>query len=125
MGIKIITNNSKVRDMFSENYNLEYLDTDYIGVLKKIRDMVHLGFKLYTHPLSGSIKPNETPYKSVIVSDTCKGLDFESLEIIESSIRVAEKFLKDRATPNWLDKAKEDFKEIDYSIIDDALKIRG
>ena len=95
MGIKIITNNSKVRDMFSENYNLEYLDTDYIGVLKKIRDMVHLGFKLYTHPLSGSIKPNETPYKSVIVSDTCKGLDFESLEIIESSIRVAEKFLKD------------------------------
>jgi hypothetical protein len=55
--------------------------------------MIHKGAKLITHPLMGSIKPNETPFRSIIVSEgEGTSLDIESLVIIESSIASAEKF---------------------------------
>lgn len=124
MGIRIITNNSKVNDKYADKYEVEYLETNYLGVLLKVRDLVHLGFEMYTHPLSGSIKPNETPYKSIIISNQSKSLDYDSLKIIETSIETTKKFLRDLRTPNWTERVKEDFKEIDCSIIDNALNIR-
>lgn len=33
----------------------------------KVRDRIHEGHLLLSHPLSGSVKPNETPYKSVMI----------------------------------------------------------
>lgn len=123
MGIRIITNNPEVYSKYSDVYKVELLDTDYLGVLFKVRDMIHLGFEMYTHPLSGSIKPNETPYKSIIISDNSKGLNFESLQTIESSIQTAEKFLKDRATPDWFEQSLNDFRLVDLSLIDNAVQI--
>ncbi len=125
MGIRIITNNPEVHSKYSEKYNVDLLSTDYLGVLLKIRDMVHVGFKVYTHPLSGSIKPNETPYKSVLISDSAEELDMDSLQIIESSIQTTEKFLKDRPTPNWDEVQKKDFQTVDLSLIDNAIQISG
>ncbi len=124
MGIKIITNNLKVKNKYSDQYEVEYIDTDYMGILYKARGMIHLGHEMYTHPLSSSIKPNETPYKSIIMSDKAEGLKFESLQAIESGIHTAEKFQRDFKTPDWTERVKEDFREIDCSIIANALNIR-
>ena len=66
----VITNNPMVRDALSnkEICQVQYAPVSYRQVLCMARDAIHQGHKLLTHPLSGSVKPGETPYKSVAVS---------------------------------------------------------
>ncbi|KPU27073.1 GrdX protein [Caloranaerobacter sp. TR13] len=121
MGKILITNNPLVKDQLSEYIDIEYYETDYLNILRKVRDKVHLGHKLLSHPLSGSIKPNETPYKSIIISSDRGYLDYDSLIIIEGSIQTAEKFIRDFKTPNWPEKILIDFQTIDLSLIKDVV----
>jgi hypothetical protein len=71
--------------------------------------------------LSGSIKPNETPYKSIIISKNKQNLDEKGLIIIEESILTARKFLENKATPNWTDRVLNDFMIIDLSLIENVI----
>ena len=64
----LVTNNPLVEAQYSSRFRVVFLDTNLAGVLTHVRDCVHKGHKLLTHPLSGSVKPNETPYKSVLLS---------------------------------------------------------
>ena len=57
-------------------------------VFTAVRDSIHKGARVISHPLSGSIKPNETPYKSVVIYDITGPLDYKSLQIIEDAIDV-------------------------------------
>ncbi|RKD29098.1 GrdX family protein [Thermohalobacter berrensis] len=118
----VITNNPLVKEKLSEYIEINYFDITYLDILKKVRDKVHKGYKLLTHPLSGSLKPNETPYKSIIIGHNNDKLDMESLMIIESSIQTAEKFIKDKNTPNWNEKILKDFQVIDISLIEQLVK---
>lgn len=118
----VITNNSYVYEKFKDDLNVVYLDDgSYMEVLYKVRDKVHEGFKLLTHPLAGSIKPNQTPYRSVVLQEQKQGLDFYSLQLVENSISSAEKFLKMKALPKWNDKTLGDFKTIDLSLVSGAV----
>ncbi len=65
---RIITNNPLVREKLGQDYQVEFYECSYEDILEKVKDEVYRGCKLLTHPLSGSVKPNETPYKSVMVS---------------------------------------------------------
>lgn len=95
-----------------------YSDTfSYLDVLLKARDKIHEGHSLLTHPLSGSVKPNETPYKSVAISVESTTLNMESLMIIEESINTAKKFIGGKKTPNWTEQILEDFQAIDFYLI--------
>lgn len=96
-------------------------DFAYLDILLYVRDRVHQGYELLTHPLSGSIKPNETPYKSIIISKKGNKLDQKSLDIIEASIETAQSFFKMENTPNWSDRVLEDFRVIDLSLIGNVL----
>jgi len=98
-------------------FNVDYQDVSYSQILCIVRDYIHKGHVLLTHPLSGSVKPNETPFKSIIVSEKANKLDFGSLSIIEDSIACCEKFEKHRKIP---ESALQDFMEIDYSLIKSA-----
>lgn len=82
--------------------------------------MVHKGAKLLTHPLMGSIKPNETPFRSIIITEGIN-LDVESLTIIESSIAAFEKFQRDNKVPVWSEKVLEDFRFVDLKLFESAL----
>ena len=65
----IITNNSLVFEKYHSNYDVIYLkDAGYLDVLYAARDRIHLSYVLLTHPMAGSLKPNQTPYKSIIVA---------------------------------------------------------
>lgn len=119
MKIKIITNNSKVYDLFSKDWEVDYIDTSYEGVLIKTRDYIHKGYKLLTHPLSGSVKPNETPYKTILVSKDDGQLDFQSLSIIEKSIESTKKF--NVSNKQISEEILEDFREIDLSLIENVI----
>lgn len=119
----IITNNNLVHDKYNEKMDIIYLEGDnYLDVLKFTRDKIHEGYKLLTHPLSGSIKPNETPFKSTAIGFNKGELDLESLQIIEESITVATKFITGKKTPNWKSEILDDFKVIDLYLIDGAIE---
>jgi len=57
----IITNNEWVHNKYRQLYDIIYIEGSYRDVLVKTRDKLHEGHELLTHPLSSSIKPNETP----------------------------------------------------------------
>lgn len=72
---KIVTNNPLVVRELTGQYTVEFVDGTYHDVLVALRDQIHKGHRLYSHPLSGSVKPNETPYKSVLISIKPQSLD--------------------------------------------------
>lgn len=125
MSVILISNNPLVKSDLNKSLeyaiDIEYYDIDYLEVLKKVRDKIHIGHKLLTHPLSGSIKPNETPYKSIVISSTKSNLDNDSLSIIEGSISTTVKFLNDMKTPLWSDEILKDFQIIDFTLIKNAI----
>jgi hypothetical protein len=119
----IITNNPMAKHNFEEKYKIEYIEGNVMDVYKSVRDCVHRGHRILTHPLMSSIKPNEIPYRTVIISKNAdNNIDSFSLNIIEESIGALEKFLRDFPIPNWNEKVLEDFKLIDYDLIYNVLK---
>ncbi|MEW8955967.1 GrdX family protein [Clostridium sp.] len=119
--LMIITNNPLSKERFDSCYKVEYIDEDVITLLNKVRDYIHLGHKLLTHPLMSSIKPNETPYRTVVISKEKKDMDMDSLTIIENTIATTLKFIKDFSIPNWPQNILEDFQLIDYDLIQNAI----
>jgi len=113
----LITNNPRVKAEFESTIEVEFLETDLLGVLTYVRDLVHKGHRLLTHPLSGSIKPNETIYKSVLITSSAGTLDIQSVNIIGESILTAQKFPKRQFTDEYL----SDMQTVDLSLIKSAL----
>ena len=112
----IITNNPMVREK-CQGLNLEFYDTDCLGVFKVVRDRIHLGHSLLTHPLSGSVKPWQTPYKTVIITAEKGALDENALHIIEESIQTCVKLRTSAVKTEWSKKTLADFQLIDYNLI--------
>ena len=83
----IITNNPLVKERLGNEYEVVFTEISYEEVLKKVRTFVYNKHELLTHPLSGSVKPNETPYKSIMVSKEPKEhYNVESMHIIDLSL---------------------------------------
>lgn len=127
--ITIITNNSRVWNYYKEHYDVVFLNDDYKEVLCRTRDRIHKGGRLLTHPLSGSLKPGETPYKSIAISENQEHLDaqldYQSLELIEQGLAVYEKFSKQRQSAGgccYTERVLEDFREIDFTLLFSALR---
>jgi hypothetical protein len=118
----IITNNKLVSDNFKSESTC-YLEKDLLEVMKFVRNKVHLGHRLLSHPLAGSVKPNETPYKSILISQNKeKNLDYGSLKIIEDSIQMTESLIKDKKMREWPDRILKDFALIDNDLITSAIE---
>lgn len=117
--LTIITNNSLIYDKFNKTINTTLIDDSYVDVLNTVRDRIHKGAVLLTHPLAGSVKPNETPYRTIIIDDIKGNLDLNSLSIIEDSIETARKFPVKEIL--WGEKVLQDFKIIDLRLIESAL----
>ena len=114
----LITNNPLVKEKYADKQETEFLVEDLHGVLKTVRDHIHRGRKLLTHPLSGSVKPNESPYKTVLLSKSFEKTDTESVMLIEQCILTAQKFEKQIIH----DKHLHDLQTVDLSLISDVLR---
>jgi hypothetical protein len=118
----IVTNNPMSKEQFESKYKVILIEGTMMDILKKVRDNIHEGHKLLTHPLMSSIKPNETPYRTICISkEKLSEVDLQSLSIIEESIMTTEKFLKDFKTPEWNEKILLDFQLIDSDLIYHAI----
>lgn len=124
----LLTNNRLTFEQFKvgETKNLKIVtyreDLDLIGLLELARNLIHEGHHLLTHPLSGSIKPYETPFKSVVLSLERGPLDFQSVQIIEESIATARKFLADAKVIHYSEKIYDDFRLIDMNLIKSGIE---
>jgi len=122
----IITNNPLVYRTEYENVEKVFVESLSIeGVLFAVRDMIHKGHRLLTHPLSGSLKPNENPYKSVVVSSNTHGIEFDHLIMIEKGIETTYKFLRGKSLPQYKSVIKDDFMMVDKLIVESGLKNSG
>ena len=119
--MKLITNNPRFLNEKFRDIEVEYHDIEYLDVLKKVRDYVHENWEVVTHPLYGSVKPNETIYRSVLIKKN-EVLDVSSVNLISEAILTFKKFRNNRKVPLWTDKVKDDFSVIDYDLILNAIK---
>ena len=118
----IVTNNPMSKEQFESKYKVIFIEGTMMDILKKVRNNIHEGHKLLTHPLMSSIKPNETPYRTICISkEKLSKVDLQSLSIIEESIMTTEKFLSDFNTPQWNEKILLDFQLIDSDLIYHAI----
>ena len=116
--IRIITNNPLAAEKYPTFATL--LDTGVAGIFQVARDDIHLGAVIINHPLSGSIKPNESPYKSLLLSLDRGAVDFKSLELIEGAVYVLGKMpVRERVLPL---QALKDFGVIDLDLLHSAIK---
>ena len=114
----VITNNPLAEQTLKERElcPVEYHDVPLKRLFEIVRDRIHQGYKLLTHPLSGSVKPNETPYKSIGISDKPeKSVDVDSLLLMEQAIDALSKFRVRH--PNMSDSMRKDFQVVDLTLI--------
>ena len=118
--MKLITNNPKFIGENLKDIEIEYLDVSYIDILRKVRDYVHENWEIVTHPLYGSVKPNETIYRTIVIKEN-NSLDITSVNLISDAILTFKKFRNNREVPQWTDRVKDDFSVIDHDLIIKAI----
>lgn len=119
--MKLVTNNPKFKNEELMGIEVEFYEVSYLEILKKTRNYVHENWEVLTHPLYGSVKPNETIYRSVVMKRGST-LSVESENLISEAIGTFEKFQQNKRVPNWSDRVKEDFSVIDFDLITNAIK---
>ena len=121
---RCITNNPMLLEKgFS---NLEYYETDVLGLCHVILQEVAAGYRLLSHPLTGSIRPDITPYKTVFLSERPGTIDVESTKLMENAVGYAENLYHLRKIPlckRWDETAKRDFQLVDLSIVEQAMEV--
>lgn len=121
---RCITNNPMILN--SGIPQVEYHETDVLSLFRLIQPEIDKGYALLSHPLTGSIRPDITPYKTVLLSAQKAKADQQSLQLIDRAIRYAEELYSLREKPlylMWDDQAKKDFQYVDLSIIRQAMEV--
>lgn len=89
------------------------------SVFTAVRNLVHTGARLISHPLAGSVKPNESPYKSVVLSSQKGPVEFRSLQLIEDATATLQKL---PPKPKILSEAtRADYMLIDLDLMRSAM----
>lgn len=115
---QMLTNNPMVREKYPEVSVA--VGGSVCAVFVAGRNAIHKGAKLINHPLCGSVKPNESPYKTLLLSKTEGApLDFFSLRLIEGAFQVLRK-LPVKHIP-YTEKMLEDYQVIDLDLVDSAI----
>lgn len=124
--IFLVTNNGKVLEVYGDHAKIgvEYLEGgSCLDVLIRVRDLVHAGRRLMSHPQASSLKPNQSPCKTVLLLDGRGAQSFaRDVEMAESSIAALHKFAGDMPPPNWPERVLRDFQTIDLSVIESAVE---
>lgn len=121
----LVTNNRDCYDRYRNSCDCLFDESwDYGQVLNAARDLLHLGYILSSHPLAGSLKPNQTPYRSLVLTlHSLDGQDkFHSLMLLEQALGIYHQFQQNRQTPDWPEKICRDFRTIDLSLIEPVMR---
>lgn len=120
----LVTNNRLCFEKYRDRVRVDYLeDGSYLDVLVRARDYVQKGSRIETHPMAGSIKPNQTPFRSVLLSDRKMDGDevIENELMIEDAVLMTKEFLSDRPVRKWDESIVNDFRQVDLELISGAI----
>ena len=122
----LVTNNDKALERYGAHseIDVDYLkERSYLDVLIRVRDLVHGGWHLMSHPQASNLKPNQSPYKTVLLSNGREAQPFaQDIEMIEGGIEAFQKFTRGMIPPRWPEKALRDFQTIDLSVVESAME---
>ncbi|ERM93277.1 GrdX family protein [Caldanaerobacter subterraneus] len=117
----IITNNPLVRDKYPQD--CEFVVGTIVNVLTRCRDLIHKGYVLMSHPLAGNVKPDCSPFKSVLLKENKGPVDFNSVMIIEECLhKVKEIIEKEGINCIENEKVLNDFAYLDKELIKEAIE---
>lgn len=114
-GRTILTNNPRVREAFLDS---EWVEGTPADVARRARDKVHMGWRLKTHPLAGSIRLLRGPYRSMVLEEAGTVPDGGEVLMIEEALRRLEK--QDLA--DNCPESAEDYGLIDLDLLCRAMK---
>ena len=111
----IITNNPLVAEKYE---NVLWTEGSVEKTLIIVRDFIHRGYELVSHPLAASLRMLFSPYRSVIISNKKEKLNFEHAQIIEDSIIKYKNHMDLRKTD---ERTRDDYKKVDLLLLEAAL----
>ena len=117
----LVTNNDRVYEKYKDTIKIILLNT-YEEVLIKVRDMVYDRHLLLTHPQASSLKPNQTPYRSVVVYPKGNEDNMKDIMLIEKCVQVYYEWQEIAPSPvKYADKVANDFKTVDLSVVENII----
>ena len=117
----LVTNNDRVYEKYKDITNV-ILVASYEAVLIKVRDLVYDRHVLLTHPQASSLKPNQTPYRSVAVYPKGDEDNTKDIMLIEKCSETYRQWQDIAPTPtNYEERVANDFKTIDLSVVDNFM----
>lgn len=118
----VVTNNPFPKQALPPEVAVRFLAGQTLrDVLVAARDLVYQGHALHSHPLSGSVKPNETPYKSIVLSQTPHVFSQEECGIIANGLALCDSFPAQNRS--YTELQLRDFQIIDYTLLCGALEL--
>ena len=115
-----------------DSARLRFLCGTSLDVLVAARDAVHLGSDLLTHPLYGNLRPNQQPFRSVLLRNNQEGRNTGSAAYMESISTIEEAVLLylgygSRLPSPWRlpDAAREDYSFVDSELMRESLTLYG
>ncbi|MDR1875856.1 MAG: GrdX family protein [Synergistaceae bacterium] len=98
-----------------------------LDVLTAVRDAVHLGSLLLTHPLCGNLRPYQQPFRSVLMQENPGALvHLESLSMIEDAVLLYRSCRDRLVFPNMLpEPLRADYAFVDFELMKESLELYG
>lgn len=126
----IVTNNPLIQPYLQKHDLAPYYDLCQVEgfiekVLLKVRDLCHTNHQLLTHPLTGSIKPNQTPYKTVVMTKSYNLNNIDSILVAEESLAKALSLLESWPRPIGITGHLGDYALIDLDFFKSFLQASG
>ena len=124
----LMTNNPYFQQSLDSS-NLMFLHGTSLDVLVAARDAVHLGSSLLTHPLYGNLRPNQQPFRSVLLQNPAQQerssvfpADLESISLIEEAVLLYRGYgSRLSVKENLPDATREDYAFVDSELMRESL----
>jgi len=121
-----ITNNNDLAKCVS---NVQFVDGPALSVLIMGRDLIHKGWKLAANPFYGNLKPNQQPYRTLVLSSDRENelvkVEERSLFLIESAITAYSECKVIRKPGDMAEEIDMDYKYVDFALMEETLKSCG
>lgn len=115
----LFTNNPLIETKVTAKHcRVQFIKGTSLEVLLSLRDAVHLGGKLLTHPLYGNLRPYQQPFRTVLAEDIKGKCDFESLSLLENAIDVYQSCIDRLVKPLDLSgELRADYEFVDFELM--------
>lgn len=121
-----ITNNPALKGLVKP---FEFVDASSLDVLKRGRSLVHEGWELLASPFYGNFKPNQQPYRTLVLRKNNGGNgglpDAQSLSLIEDSVRFYENSHWIMPPGRLADNIEKDFRYMDMILLEETFRQYG